>query len=116
MQIKKESECEVVKIQLKKTQKDWVEYFNNKGEKMISAADIYRVAKEGNIRIEMDTVLPMIMDKLRQQGTVQLNNDDYTSTVTVLLSSDEYSGEYYIELDIVSFPIGQAPHEKRFLH
>ena len=46
MQIKKESECKVVKEQLKKTQKDWVEYFNNKGEKMISAPDIYKAAKQ----------------------------------------------------------------------
>ncbi len=46
MQIKKESECEVVKKQLKKTQKEWVNYFNNKREKMISAPDIYRITNK----------------------------------------------------------------------
>lgn len=48
MQINKEAECEVVKKKLSKIQKDWIEYFNNKGEKMISAPDIYKVAKEEN--------------------------------------------------------------------
>ncbi len=48
MQINKEHECEVVKKSMKKNQKDWIDYFNNKGEKMISAPDIYRVAKKGN--------------------------------------------------------------------
>ena len=42
MQINKESECEVVKNKIKKNQKDWIERFNDKGEKMISAPDIYK--------------------------------------------------------------------------
>ena len=41
MQINKEHECEVVKKSMSKTQKDWIDYFNNKGQKMISAPDIY---------------------------------------------------------------------------
>ena len=48
MQINKEHEKEIVKKDISKTQKDWVEYFNNKGQKMISAPDIYKVAKTGN--------------------------------------------------------------------
>ena len=48
MKINKEHECEIVKKEMSKTQKDWVEYFNNKGEKMISAPDIYKVAKKEN--------------------------------------------------------------------
>ena len=48
MQINKEHECEVVKKELKKTQKDWVEHFNNKNIKMISTLDIYRAAKQEN--------------------------------------------------------------------
>jgi hypothetical protein len=48
MQINKEAECEVVKKKIRKTQKDWIDYFNNKGEKMISAPDIYKIAKEEN--------------------------------------------------------------------
>ena len=48
MQINEEHECEVVKKELKNTQKDWVEYFNNKNLKMISASDIYRAAKQEN--------------------------------------------------------------------
>jgi len=48
MNINKEAECEVVKKQIQKTQKDWIKYFNKKGEKMISAADIYQLAKEEN--------------------------------------------------------------------
>ncbi len=51
MQINKEHECEVVKKSISKTQKDWIEYFNNKGEKMISAPDIYKVAKKGNTKL-----------------------------------------------------------------
>jgi len=46
MQINKEAECEIIKRQMSKTQQDWIQYFNNKGEKMISTPDIYRVAKE----------------------------------------------------------------------
>ncbi len=48
MQINKEHESEIVKKDISKTQKDWVEYFNNKGQKMISAPDIYKAAKKGN--------------------------------------------------------------------
>ncbi len=48
MQINKEPECEIIKKQMKKTQKDWVEYFNSKNTKMISAPDIYKVAKQEN--------------------------------------------------------------------
>ena len=46
MQINKEHECEIVKKTMEKNQKDWVAYFNNKGEKMISAPDIYKAAKK----------------------------------------------------------------------
>ena len=46
MQINKEHECEVVKKPMKKNQKDWIDYFNNKGEKMISAPDIYKAANK----------------------------------------------------------------------
>ncbi len=49
MQINKEHECEVVKKSMSKTQKDWIDYFNNKGKKMISAPDIYKVANKGII-------------------------------------------------------------------
>ena len=48
MQINKEAECETTKTQLEKNQKDWIGYFNNKNTKMISAPDIYTVAKKGN--------------------------------------------------------------------
>ncbi len=47
MQINKEHECEIVKKSISKTQKDWVDYFNRKGEKMISSSDIYKAAKKG---------------------------------------------------------------------
>ncbi len=46
MQINKEHECEVVKKSIQKNQKDWIDYFNNKGEKMISAPDIYRATNK----------------------------------------------------------------------
>ncbi len=46
IKINKEHECEVVKKSIKKNQKEWIDYFNNKGEKMISAPDIYRAAKK----------------------------------------------------------------------
>ncbi len=48
MKINKEAECEIIKKQMRKTQKDWVEYFNSKNMKMISAPDIYRAAKQEN--------------------------------------------------------------------
>ena len=48
MQINKEAECEVIKEEMRKTQKDWIDYFNDKGEKMISAPDIHKVAKQDN--------------------------------------------------------------------
>ena len=48
MQINKEPECEIIKKKIRKNQKDWIEYFNNKNMKMISAPDIYRVAKQEN--------------------------------------------------------------------
>ena len=46
MQINKEHECEVVKKSMMKNQKDWIDYFNNKGQKMISAPDIYRAVNK----------------------------------------------------------------------
>ena len=46
MQINKEPECEVVKKKIKKNQKDWTEHFNNKGQKMISAPDIYKLTNK----------------------------------------------------------------------
>ncbi len=46
MQINKEHEKEIVKKELSKNQKDWINYFNSKGEKMISAPDIYRVVNK----------------------------------------------------------------------
>ena len=46
MQINKEHECEVVKKSMQKNQKDWIEYFNNKAEKMISAPDIYKAVNK----------------------------------------------------------------------
>ncbi len=48
MQINKEAECEIIKKPIKKNQKDWIDYFNNKREKMISASDIYKIAKKEN--------------------------------------------------------------------
>ena len=48
MQINKEAECEIIKKQMRKTQEDWIEYFNSKNTKMISAPDIYKVAKKEN--------------------------------------------------------------------
>ncbi len=49
MQINKEPECEVIKKQIRKTQKDWVEHFNSKNMKMISAPDIYKVTNKAII-------------------------------------------------------------------
>ena len=43
MEINKEHEKEIVKKELNKNQKDWIDYFNSKGIKMISAPDIYKV-------------------------------------------------------------------------
>ena len=43
MQINKEHEKEIVKKDMGKNQKDWIDYFNSKGVKMISAPNIYRV-------------------------------------------------------------------------
>ncbi len=48
MKINEERESEIIKTELRKTQKDWIEYFNNKNLKMISASDIYRAAKQEN--------------------------------------------------------------------
>jgi hypothetical protein len=48
MKINKEPECEIIKKQMRKTQKDWIEYFNSKNTKMISAPDIYKAAKKEN--------------------------------------------------------------------
>ena len=48
MQINKEPECKVVKKQLRKNQKEWIKYFNDKKTKMISAPDIYKVTKQEN--------------------------------------------------------------------
>jgi hypothetical protein len=46
-------ECEsiVVKEPITKTQKDWIDYFNEKGIKMISAPDIYLAGKEKNEKL-----------------------------------------------------------------
>ena len=51
MQIDKESVTETVKRKISKTQKDWIDFFNSKGKKMISAPDIYSIAKEGNKKL-----------------------------------------------------------------
>ncbi len=47
-QINKEAECEIIKKPMKMTQKEGIKHFNNKGEGMISAPNIYQVAKKGN--------------------------------------------------------------------
>ena len=49
MQINKEHECEIVKKEMKKNQKDWIDYFNSKGVKMISVPNIYRTVNKGII-------------------------------------------------------------------
>ncbi|GAF85271.1 unnamed protein product, partial [marine sediment metagenome] len=49
MKINKEAECEIIKKQIRKTQKDWIDYFNSKGDKMISASDIYRATNKALI-------------------------------------------------------------------
>ncbi len=46
MQINKEHECEIVKKEMKKNQKDWIDYFNSKEVKMISAPNIYRAVNK----------------------------------------------------------------------
>ena len=46
MQINKEHECEVIKKSMEKNQKDWIDYFNKKAEKMISSPDIYRAVNK----------------------------------------------------------------------
>ena len=46
MQINKEHEKEIVKKDMSKTQKDWIDYFNSKGMKMISAPNIYRIVNK----------------------------------------------------------------------
>ena len=48
MIINKEPECEIIKKEMQKTQKDWINYFNSKNIKMISAPDIYKAAKKEN--------------------------------------------------------------------
>ena len=48
MQINKEPEYKITKTKISKTQEDWIEYFNSKNTKMISAPDIYKAAKKGN--------------------------------------------------------------------
>ncbi len=49
MQINKERESEIVKKDMKKTQKDWIKYFNDNNIKMISAPDIYKVKNKAII-------------------------------------------------------------------
>ena len=49
MQINKERESEIVKKDMKKTQKDWIKYFNDNNIKMISAPDIYRAKNKAII-------------------------------------------------------------------
>ena len=48
-QINKGVECEIIKKQMKKTQKDWIEYFNSKNMKMISAPNIYKTENKAII-------------------------------------------------------------------
>ena len=57
MQINKEHESEIIKNSLKKNQEEWIKYFNDKGEKMISAPDIYRATKKeiiGSLKKDFD--------------------------------------------------------------
>ncbi|KKN62138.1 hypothetical protein LCGC14_0515140 [marine sediment metagenome] len=48
MQINKESECKIIKKPMIMTQEKWVNHFNNEGEGMVSAPNIYQTAKTGN--------------------------------------------------------------------
>ncbi len=48
MQINKEAECEIIKKPIRMTQEEGIKHFNNKGEGMISAPNIYQTAKTGN--------------------------------------------------------------------
>ncbi len=65
MQINKEHECEIVKKDMSKNQKDWIQYFNDKGQKMISAPDIYKVAKKGN-----NTIIKSLNEDFKEDGEV----------------------------------------------
>ena len=49
IKINKEHESKVIKTPMKKNQKDWIDYFNSKGEKMVSAPDIYRATNKALI-------------------------------------------------------------------
>ena len=83
MQINKEAECEVIKKQIRKTQKDWIEYFNSKNMKMISAPDIYKV--------ENKTVIESLKKDFKE-------NWEVTST-RIIYNKDNLNAEIIHDVD-----------------
>ncbi len=72
--INQKAETEVVTKKLRKTQEDWIAHFNSKGEKMMSAADLYSVAKS-----EHKTLIQSLSEDL----------EDYIVTSTRITYSKE---------------------------
>ncbi len=97
MQINKQPECEVIKKTLSKTQKDWVDYFNNKGEKMISAPDIYRAIKE------KDKVMPSLKDDLEKDYIVTSTRIDRKKKQIIHDAESKLVKEKIINCEIPEF-------------
>lgn len=74
--INKEAEHEVVKQKIRKTQKDWIPYFNDKKLKMISAPDIYTVFKEGKDKKLMESLREDMLQSIIVTSTrVKFDNE-----------------------------------------
>ena len=86
MQINKERESEIVKKELRKAQKDWIDYFNSKNMKMISAPDIYNVAKQEN-----KTIIQSLKKDLEE-------NWEVTST-RIIYNKDNLNAEIIHDVD-----------------
>ena len=81
MQINQETESEVVKKPLIKTQKDWIVHYNNKGEKFFSAADAYRAAKEEKKAV-MESVAKNCKDRWELTSTqINYKEDEYADII-----------------------------------
>ena len=81
MQINQETESEVVKKPLIKTQKDWIVHYNNKGEKFFSAADAYRAAKEKKKAV-MESVAKNCKDRWEITSTqIHYKVDEYADII-----------------------------------
>ena len=113
MQINKEAECEIIKNQIKKTQEEWIDHFNNKREKMVSTPDIYKVKNK--------TIIQSLKGDFKEGWEVTstqiiYNKDNLKAEIIHNVKSKVVkSKKYKVEIPIFNGDFKQDPKTEKYL-